>query len=87
MADQARLELDAARTQNDIQLRQAEFEHRRQMDYMKLGEQRRKNADDTNMRAMQMQQERETRASEMRMQAAQAAQRPQTRQPTKGLRE
>ena len=87
MTDQARLELDAARTENEIQLKQAEFEHRRQMDYMKLGEQRRKNADDTNMRAMQMQQERETRASEMRMQAAQAAQRPQTRQPTKGLRE
>ena len=87
MTDQARLELDAARTENEIQLKQAEFEHRRQMDYMKLGEQRRKNADDANMRAMQMQQERETRASEMRMQAAQAAQRPQTRQPTKGLRE
>ena len=87
MTDQARLELDAARTENEIQLKQAEFEHRRQMDYMKLGEQRRKNADDTNMRAMQMQQERETRASEMRMQAAQAAQRSQTRQPIKGLRE
>lgn len=85
MSDQARLELEAARTENDIGLKQAEFEHRRQMDYAKLGEQRRKNNDDMNLRMVQMQEAREARASELRLQAATAAQREQTRQPVKGL--
>ena len=81
----SRLELEAARTENDIGLKQAEFEHRRQMDYAKLGEQRRKNNDDMNLRMVQMQEAREARASELRLQAATAAQREQTRQPVKGL--
>lgn len=85
-AEAARLQLDAAKTENEIALKQAELDHRVQMDYMKLGEERRRHDDDMNMRAMQNQQQRTDRAQELRMQAAQAAQKPQARQPTKGLR-
>ena len=87
MAEQARLELETAKASNDIDLAQAEFEHKRQMDYMKLGEERRRHDDDVALRAAQAQAERESRASEMRLQAATAAQKPQTRQPIKGLRQ
>lgn len=81
-AEQGRLELEAAKTENDMGLKQAEFEHRRQMDYMKLGEQRRRNDTDAQMRAAQMQAERQDRAAEMRYQAAATAQKPQAYQPT-----
>ena len=84
-AEQGRLELEAAKTENDMNLKQAEFEHRRQMDYMKLGEQRRAHDDDLALRATQAQAERQDKAAEMRYQAAAAAQKPQTRQPTKGI--
>lgn len=85
-AEAARLQLDAAKTENEIALKQAELDHKVQMDYMKLGEERRRHDDDMNMRVMQNQQQRTDRAQELRMQAAQAAQKPQARQPTKGLR-
>ena len=83
--EQARLQLDAAKTDNEIQLKQAEFEHKRQMDYMQLGERRRAHDDDVALRASQAQAERQDKAAEMRYQAAAAAQKPQTRQPTKGI--
>lgn len=86
-ADHARLQLDAAKTDSEISLKQAEFEHRRQMDYMKLGEERRRHEDDMNLRAAQAHAERQAQADQMRLQAATAAQKPQTRQPTKGLRQ
>lgn len=85
-AEAARLQLDAAKTENEIALKQAELDHKVQMDYMKLGEERRRHDDDMNMRVMQNQQQRTDRAQELRMQAAEAAQKPQARQPTKGLR-
>ena len=84
-AEQGRLELEAAKTEYDMGLKQAEFEHRRQMDYMKLGEARRKNDADAQMRAAQMQADRQDKATEMRYQAAATAQKPQAYQPTKGL--
>ena len=84
-AEQGRLELEAAKTEYDMGLKQAEFEHRRQMDYMKLGEARRKNDADAQMRAAQMQADRQDKAAEMRYQAAATAQKPQAYQPTKGL--
>ena len=84
-AEQSRLELEAAKTEYDMGLKQAEFEHRRQMDYMKLGEARRKNDADAQMRAAQMQADRQDKATEMRYQAAATAQKPQAYQPTKGL--
>ena len=84
-AEQGRLELEAAKTEYDMDLKQAEFEHRRQMDYMKLGEARRKNDTDAQMRVAQMQAERQDKAAEMRYQAAAIAQKPQAYQPTKGL--
>lgn len=86
-ADHARLQLDAAKTDSEISLKQAEFEHRRQMDYMKLGEERRRHEDDVSLRAAQVHAERQAQADQMRLQAATAAQKPQTRQPTKGLRQ
>lgn len=86
-ADHARLQLDAAKTDSEISLKQAEFEHRRQVDYMKLGEERRRHEDDMNLRAAQTHAERQAQADQMRLQAATAAQKPQTRQPTKGLRQ
>ena len=84
--EQARLQMEAVKTENDIGLKQAEFEHRRQMDYMKLGEERRRTDADMQMKAAEYRAQREDRASELRMQAAAAAQKPQTRQPLKGLR-
>ena len=84
-AEQGRLELETAKTEYDIGLKQAEFEHRRQMDYMRLGEARRKNDTDAQMRAAQMQADRQDKATEMRYQAAATAQKPQAYQPTKGL--
>ena len=84
-AEQGRLELEAAKTEYDMDLKQAEFEHRRQMDYMRLGEARRKNDTDAQMRVAQMQAERQDKAAEMRYQAAATAQKPQAYQPTKGL--
>ena len=84
--EQARLQMEAVKAENDIGLKQAEFEHRRQMDYMKLGEERRRTDADMQMKAAEYRAQREDRASELRMQAAAAAQKPQTRQPTKGLR-
>lgn len=86
-ADHARLQLDAAKTDSEISLKQAEFEHRRQMDYMKLGEERRRHEDDMSLRAAQAHAERQAQADQLRLQAATAAQKPQTRQPTKGLRQ
>ena len=56
------------------------------MDYMKLGEERRRTDADMQMKAAEYRAQREDRASELRMQAATAAQKPQTRQPVKGLR-
>ena len=56
------------------------------MDYMKLGEERRRTDADLQLKTMEHRAEREARASELRAQAASAAQKPQTRQPTKGLR-
>ena len=85
-AEQARLQMEAVKAENDIGLKQAEFEHRRQMDYMKLGEERRRTDADLQMKAAEYRAQREDRASELRMQAAAAAQKPQTRQPVKGLR-
>lgn len=84
-AEQGRLELEATKTEYDMGLKQAEFEHRRQMDYMRLGEARRKNDADAQMRAAQMQADRQDKATEMRYQAAATAQKPQAYQPTKGL--
>lgn len=86
VADLARLELDAAKTDSEIALKQAEFEHRRQMDFMRLGEGRRRHDDEMQVRAAQAQQQRADRAYELRAQAAAAAQKTQTRQPMKGLR-
>ena len=84
-SEQARLQLDAARAESDIGLKQAEFEHRRQMDYMKLGEQRRMNDADTQLRVASMHEARQAQADQMRYSAAEAAQKPQAYQPQKGL--
>lgn len=85
--EHARLQLDAAKTENEIGLKQAEFEHRRQMDYMKLGEERRRHNDEMGMRAVQVQAERQDRADQLRYEAAAASQKTQTHQPTRGLRQ
>ena len=84
-ADAARMELEGAKIENEQALRMAEFEHRRQLDYMKLGEERRRHNDDMTMRVVQHQAARADRAQELRMSAAEAAQKPQAYQPSKGL--
>ena len=84
--DAARLQLDHAKTANDIDLSQAEFEHKRQMDFMQLGETRRKNDLDAQMRVAEFRQNRQDQADAQRREAAMAAQRTQSRQPLKGLR-
>ena len=84
--EHARLQLDAVRTENEMALAQAEFEHKRQLDFMNLGETRRKNDADLQMRSSEMMMKREEQAQKLRADAAAAAQKPQARQPTKGLR-
>ena len=84
--EQARLQLDAVRTENEMALAQAEFEHKRQLDFMSLGETRRKNDADLQMRSSEMMMKREEQAQKLRADAAAAAQKPQAQQPTKGLR-
>ena len=85
LAEAGRLELEGAKAENDQALRMAEFEHKRQMDYMKLGEERRRHDDDMQMRAVEHRAARADKAVELRMSAAEAAQKPQAFQPTKGL--
>lgn len=78
--------LAVAQAQHGADLAEREFEHKRQMDFMKLGEVRRKHNDDMNMRTAERQQQRADQAAELRAQAAIAAQKTQTRQPVRGLR-
>lgn len=86
--DAARMELDMMKSQHDAQMKEKEFEHKRQYDYMKLGEQRRVNADKTSLEARKQQQEITQRRVEASQAAATAAQKThsQAYQPTKGLR-
>ena len=53
---------------------------------MSLGETRRKNDADLQMRSAEMMMKREEQAQKLRADAAAAAQKPQAQQPTKGLR-
>lgn len=86
MIEQGRFQLEAQKAISEDDRAEREFEHRRQMDFMKLGEERRREDNEMNLRVMETQIAREDRASELRMQAATAAQKTQTRQPIKGLR-
>ena len=85
LAEAGRLELEGTKIENEQALKMAEFEHKRQMDYMRLGEERRRHDDEMSMRAAQHQAARADKAAELRMNAAAAAQKPQAFQPTKGL--
>ena len=79
-------ELEAAKAQHDADLAEREFEHRRVLDYQKLGLQRQQHNDKLSMQAQQQAQERMDKRAEASREAAMAAQKPQTHQPTKGLR-
>ena len=79
-------EMEAAKAQHDADLKEREFEHKRQLDYQKLGAQRQQHADKTNLQAQKQAQERMDRRAEASREAAIAAQKPQAFQPTKGLR-
>ena len=79
-------ELEAAKAQHDADLAEREFEHRRVLDYQKLGLQRQQHNDKLSLQAQQQAQERLDRRAEASREAAMAAQKPQTTQPTKGLR-
>ena len=84
--EQVRLQLEGAKAGHEADLAEREFEHRRQLDFMKLGQQREAQQQDIALRAQTAQQERLDRAMENRAAAAAAAQKPQARQPQKGLR-
>ena len=79
-------ELEAAKAQHDADLAEREFEHRRVLDYQKLGLQRQQHNDKLSLQAQQQAQERMDKRAEASREAAMAAQKPQTTQPTKGLR-
>ena len=79
-------ELEAAKAQHDADLAEREFEHRRVLDYQKLGLQRQQHNDKLSLQAQQQAQERLDKRAEASREAAMAAQKPQTTQPTKGLR-
>ena len=79
-------ELDMAKAQHEADLAEREFEHRRVLDYQKLGLQRQQHNDKLALQAQQAAQERMDRRAEASREAAMAAQKPQTHQPTKGLR-
>ena len=79
-------ELEAAKAQHDADLAEREFEHRRVLDYQKLGLQRQQHNDKLSLQAQQQAQERLDKRAEASREAAMAAQKPQTNQPTKGLR-
>lgn len=79
-------ELEAAKAQHEADLAEREFEHRRVLDYQKLGLQRQQHNDKLALQAQQAAQERMDRRAEASREAAMAAQKPQTTQPTKGLR-
>ena len=79
-------ELEAAKAQHDADLAEREFEHRRVLDYQKLGLQRQQHNDKLSLQAQQQAQERMDKRAEASREAAMAAQKPQTAQPTKGLR-
>ena len=84
-SDMARLELDGARAETELALKADMQEHQKQMDYMKLGEERRRHNDDLRLRAAEHRAARIDRAEELRTSAAETAQKPQAYQPTKGL--
>ncbi|WP_087746300.1 MULTISPECIES: portal protein [unclassified Acidovorax] len=79
-------ELEAAKAQHEADLAEREFEHRRVLDYQKLGLQRQQHNDKLSLQAQQQAQERLDKRAEASREAAMAAQKPQTTQPTKGLR-
>ena len=79
-------ELDMAKAQHEADLAEREFEHRRVLDYQKLGLQRQQHNDKLALQAQQAAQERMDRRAEASREAAMAAQKPQTYQPAKGLR-
>ena len=78
--------LEAAKAQHEADLAEREFEHRRVLDYQKLGLQRQQHNDKLSLQAQQQAQERMDKRAEASREAAMAAQKPQTTQPTKGLR-
>lgn len=82
----ARMELEAAKTGQEMDLAEREFQHRQQIDFMKMGEERRKNDQSMSIRAAEFQQQRQERADQQRLQAATAAQKNQPTTPRKGLR-
>lgn len=79
-------ELEVAKAQHEADLAEREFEHRRVLDYQKLGLQRQQHNDKLALQAQQAAQERMDRRAEASREAAMAAQKTQTTQPTKGLR-
>ena len=87
VAAQGELALKHAQATDDSDLAWAEFQHRRQMDFMSQAQQARQHDDDMAMRVQEKQQEREDRAQQLRTEAAIAAQNSQARQPVKGLRQ
>lgn len=84
--DQGNPELEMAQANHDADLAEREFEHKRQLDYQKLGLQRQQHNDKLSLQAQQQAQERMDKRAEASREAAMAAQKPQSIQPTKGLR-
>ncbi len=79
-------ELDMAVAEHDADLKEREFEHKRQMDFMQLAQKDRKDRETLRMQAQESAQNRADRRAEAHQQAAMAAQKPNSVQPTKGLR-
>lgn len=79
-------ELDMAVAEHDADLKEREFEHKRQMDFMQLAQKDRNDRETLRMQAQESAQDRADRRAEAHQQAAMAAQKPSSVQPTKGFR-
>lgn len=77
---------EVAKTAHEMDLAERQFQHDRQMDFMKMAQSRQKHNDEMTLRSQQAQQEAANRRMEAAANAATAAQKPQANQPTKGLR-
>lgn len=78
---------ESAKLQHEADMAEREFEHKRQLDYQKLGIQRQQHQDKMALQAQQQAEQRMDRRAQASREAAMAAQKPQTNQPTKGLRQ
>lgn len=84
--EQGNPELEMAQAQHEADLKEREFAHRRQLDFMKFGQTERVAGEKLRQQAYESAQNRADQRAQAHQEAAVAAQKPDSLQPTKGLR-